>query len=100
MIINEVLKKQFDLPVDFGALVVAEPSISMGIKQAVIPGSPAHRAGLKEADIILEANDKKICPELSVTDVLQECKIGQRVPLKVLRKGKHRTLHITLAEKK
>ncbi len=100
MMIDKMLKQQFGLPVDTGALVVAEPSVTIGIKQAIVPGSPAHKAGLKEADIILEANNKKIDSKLSVTDVLQDCKIGQKVPLKVLRKGKPRTLHITLAEKK
>ncbi len=100
MMINEMLKKQFGLPVNCGALVVAEPSITIGVKQAIVPGSPAHKAGLKESDIILEANNKKIDSKLSVTDVLQDCKIGQKVPLKVLRKGKHRTLQITLAEKR
>lgn len=98
--ITRELKKQFNLPVDFGALVIAEPEISQGIHQAVVPGSPAAKAGIREADIILEVKNKKVNPELSVNDIVQECKIGQTLPLKILRAGKEKTLKLTLGEKK
>ncbi len=98
--ISKPLQEQFGLPVDCGALVVAEPDILKGVQQAVVPNSPAERAGLKEADIILELNDKRVCPKLSVADILQDCKIGQTVPLKILRRNKKRQMKITLAEKK
>ena len=73
---------------------------SFGKKQAVVPGSPAHKAGLKEADIILEVNNQKLTEEMSVNDIVQECQIGDIVPVNVLRKGKERILKITLGEKK
>lgn len=97
--ITEALKSEFNLPVSIGALVLAEPTPPYGVKQAVVPGSPAHKAGLKEADIILELKNKKISAELSINDVLQECQIGQALPLKILRKGKEKSLKIILGEK-
>ncbi|MBZ9572895.1 trypsin-like peptidase domain-containing protein [Patescibacteria group bacterium] len=98
--VTEDLKEKFNLPVDFGALVISEPEISKGIKQAVVPGSPAARAGIREADIILEIENKKITPDQPLDDALQELKIGQPLFLKVLRNGRPKTLKIILGEKK
>lgn len=97
--ITKELKEKFNLPVNFGVLVISEPEISQGIKQAVVPESPAARAGVKEADIILEIGDKKITLNQTVPDVLQEFKIGQKLPLKILRNGKEKILRLVLGEK-
>ncbi|MCD6500870.1 trypsin-like peptidase domain-containing protein [bacterium] len=98
--ITKELKERFNLPIDFGALVISEPDVSKGIKQAVVPGSPAARAGLKEADIILEIGNKKITADQPLDDALQNFKIGQQLPLKILRHGRQKTLKIILGEKK
>ena len=37
-----------DLPVEYGAIIVG----NKGSHEAVIKGSPAHKAGIKEGDII------------------------------------------------
>lgn len=97
--IDQELKDKFDLPVPYGALVISEPDIN-NTMNAVIPGSPAYKAGVKESDIILEVDSTKITPENTVTDILQKCEIGQRLSLKLLRKGRKRSLKIILAEKK
>jgi len=98
--ITKELKERFNLPIDFGALVISEPDVSRGIKQAVVPGSPAARAGLKEADIILEIGNKKITADQPLDEALQNFKIGQQLPLKILRHGRQKTLKIILGEKK
>jgi S1-C subfamily serine protease len=54
-------------------------------KEAVIPGSPACKAGLKEGDIIIKAEEKKICQENTLEDILQGFKIGEKIELKVIR---------------
>ena len=98
--ITEELKKEFNLPIDFGALVISEPDISRGIETAVVPGSPAARAGIREADIILEIGNKKITLEEPLEDTLQKFKIGQILFLKIFRHGRERTLKLILGEKK
>ena len=98
--ITEELKKEFNLPIDFGALVISEPDISRGIRTAVVPGSPAARAGIREADIILEIGNKKITAEEPLDDALQKFKIGQPLFLKILRHGRQKTLKLILGEKK
>lgn len=98
--VTEELKNDFNLPVNQGALIIAEPDFSRGIRQAVIPGSPAAKAGLKEADIIFEIEKQKVTPEKSVADILQECEIGKKITFKILRKGKEKLVNIILAERK
>jgi serine protease Do len=58
------------------------------------------KAGLKEYDIILEANGGKITEENALSDILQKCKIGDEISLKVLREGKEIKAKVILEEKK
>ncbi|MDD5738734.1 MAG: trypsin-like peptidase domain-containing protein [Candidatus Pacebacteria bacterium] len=97
--INKQLKNQFDLPVDFGALVISEPELPLGKSKAVIAGSPAERAGLKESDIIVEISGQKITPEISVNDILGDFRVGQKLICKILRGGKEKIISIILDEK-
>lgn len=84
------------LSVDYGALVVRE---TLG-ESAVIKGSAAERAGLKEFDIILQAKGEKITTKNPLSAILQKCKINEKIELKVLRDKKEITLKVKLEEKK
>ncbi len=97
--INKQLKDRYDLPVDFGALVISEPELPLGKSRAVISGGPAEKAGFKEADIIIEISGQKITPEVSVNDLLADFTVGQKLVCKILRKGKEKTINIILDEK-
>jgi len=94
--IDKELKDKFDLPTASGALVISEPDI----KNAVIPGSPAYKAGIKESDIILQVGENKVTSENTITDILQKFEIGEKLSIKLLRKGRKKFLKIILAEKK
>ena len=97
--INKQLKEQFDLPIDFGALVISEPELPLGKSRAVISGSPAERAGFKESDIIVEISGQRITPEVSVNDLLADFTVGQKLICKILRHGKEKIINIILDEK-
>ncbi len=84
------------LPVNHGALIIRE---TLG-EPAVIKGSAADKAGLKEFDIILEANDKKITVKNPLSGILQNCKIGEEIKLKILRNKKEILAKVKLKEKK
>ncbi|PIR89860.1 hypothetical protein COS93_00275 [bacterium (Candidatus Gribaldobacteria) CG07_land_8_20_14_0_80_33_18] len=99
ILLNKILKEKYNLPASFGALVVSEPNLSLKTAEAVIPGSPADRAGLMENDVILEMEQEKITPENTLSDILQNFKVGQEIPLKILREGKEKLLKIILTEK-
>ncbi|UMX47802.1 MAG: trypsin-like peptidase domain-containing protein [Candidatus Nealsonbacteria bacterium DGGOD1a] len=96
VILNAEITQANKLPVDYGALIVRE---TFG-EPAVIPGSAADLAGLKEYDIILEFGGQKISNERLLTDILQDCKIGDEIPIAVMRDGKIIKLGIRLLEKK
>ena len=97
--INPELKRQLGLPVHYGVLVMAEPNLQHGRKEAVAPNSPAAKAGLKKADIILEIRGQKITTEQTINDILETCLINQEIPLKILRNGQEKILKIILTEK-
>ena len=96
IILNQEIAKANKLPVDYGALIVRE---SLG-ESALVKGSAADKAGLKEYDIILESSGEKITQENPLADLLQKFKIGDEISLKVLREGKEINLKVKLEEKK
>src|SRR3990167_1312458 len=79
--LDKKLQKQYSLPVDYGALVVRDHRPD---SVAIVPNSPAARAGIKENDIILELDGEKISDELQ--DMLQKFSAQSEVELTVLRK--------------
>lgn len=79
LLVNEEIQKKFNLPVNYGAFVYREG------KSAVIPGSPAERAGIKDGDIILEMDNEKITLQNSLSQIILRKSVGQRVNLKIYR---------------
>lgn len=96
VIINKQIAEKNKLSVDYGALIVRE---NLG-ESAIVKGSAADKAGLKEFDIILEAQNKKITNDNPLSSILQKCQIGETIELKVLRNKKKIVLKSTLEEKK
>lgn len=88
--------KKLGLSVDYGALVMKEHAFD----KAVVPGSPAEKAGIKEKDVILEWNGEKITPQKNIQDCLAEAEVGDKVELVVLRNGKRIKKNARLAERK
>ena len=84
------------LGVDYGAMVVGQ----MPHSQAVIPNSPAHKAGLKEKDIVLECDSVKITPEWTIQDILEEKEVGDIMKMKVMRGKKTFAVEVKLTERK
>ena len=84
------------LSVEYGALVVRES----GNDAAVIPASPAAAAGIREKDIVLAMNGKKLDADHPIQDILEDLEVGGRVVFTVLRNGKQFTTEATLTERK
>ena len=97
VLLDKDAQERFKLSVDQGALVISEKS---GGNEAVVSGSGAHRAGIKDGDIILEVKQTKICTKTPLEDILQKCKIGEELDVKVLRDGKEIMFKIPLDERK
>ena len=88
-------KFNIHLPVDYGALIIKEPG-----SPAVVPDSPAAKAGLIDHDIILEFNKTKITEKVPLQELINKCKPGDLIEIKVLRGDKIGTTTIKLAERK
>ena len=95
--ISKKLQQEFNLPVNCGALVISE-EIPEG--EAVVPGGPAEKAGIKEADIVLEVQKRKVTLKNPLQDILQEFKVGDKIELKILRNKAEILLKAILADKK
>jgi hypothetical protein len=66
----------------------------------VKPGSPAAKAGLKAGDVLILFGDKPIKNLYDFTDALRRSKIGDVVPVTVLRDGKEWKVDVTLEQRK
>lgn len=63
---------------------------------AVIKGSPADKAGLRERDIITKVNDTALTEDKSLASVLAQFKPGDKLSLTVLRDGKEQRAEVVL----
>ena len=85
--VTPVLAKEFKLKDAEGALI-----------GEVTPKSPAEKAGLKDGDVLLEFNGKKVTDSRHLKLEVARAKPGETVPVKVLRDGATKTMEVTVKE--
>ncbi len=83
--IDDTIKKANNLKYDYGVLV--QRSGQPG-EVAVIPGSPANKAGIVENDIILEIDGEKITDKNTLSSIVRSKKIGVSMSIKINHEGK------------
>ena len=103
IMLNKAIQKEFAmrlnvrLPVSQGALIIREPGVG---DSAVVPSSPAAKAGLIENDIILEFDKVKIDDKHPLQELIHKHKPGDIIKIKVLRGDKVGTTEVKLKERK
>jgi len=105
VIINKAIADANKLSVDYGAIIVRGQNRT---DLAVIPGSPADKAGLVENDIILEINPsggsgqagQKITEENLLANLVVKFKPGDEITLRVMHQGKEKIVKVKLEEMK
>jgi serine protease Do len=83
------------LPVDYGVLIVR--GANQG-ELAVVPGSPADKAGLVENDIIVAVNGQRVDQDHSLVTRLSSFVPGDTITLKVYHQGKPKDVQVKLEE--
>ncbi len=95
MLLSKAIADQEKLARDHGALLIEGDTPT---DFAVMPGSPADKAGLKEGDIILEIDGMEINENNSLPNILKNYKPGDRITAKVYSGGNEKNVSITLGE--
>ena len=97
VLINQEMQKANNLEFDYGAMVLRGEKLS---DLAVVPGSPADKAGIVEGDIILEINGTKIDDSNNIADMIAKSNVGDEIDLKIQHKGAIKDKKIILEERK
>lgn len=95
--ITKDIQTRNNLSYDYGALILRGQQIT---DFAVVPGSPADKAGIVENDIILELNNTKIDTEHQLSDLIAKYSVGDTVTIKIWHKGEEKTVQVKLEERK
>lgn len=93
--IDTSVKEERELSVDYGILVATGSDGGT----AVMEGSPAENAGIKEGDIILEFNGQKINMSNTLGRLIADKRVGDTITLKVLRGEEETEMSVTLDER-
>ncbi len=96
LILTPALAKENNLPVDYGALIIRGQRTT---DFAVIPGSPADKAGLVENDIVLEIDGTAIDERHPLASLIAEKNVGDTITLKVWHKGETKSVTVRLEER-
>lgn len=97
VMLNKILQGRYSLPVDYGALIIKD---HVPGTQAVVVNSPAHKAGIKENDIVLEINGDRLTEKHELADVVQELRVGDECEMTVMRGEKTMKVKTRLEERK
>ena len=93
ILITAILQENNSLPVDYGALITKRDELG---EVAIVPGSAADKAGLKENDIILEFDGQKINIDNSLAKLIQRKEPNDSITLKVLRDDEEIIISVVL----
>ncbi|MCA9365885.1 trypsin-like peptidase domain-containing protein [Candidatus Kaiserbacteria bacterium] len=93
MQITKEIADKNNLDIDYGVLIVrGEERTDL----AVIPGSPADKAGLEENDIILEVDGTKLDGTKSLSALLRTFNVGDKIKLKLMHDGEEKDVIVEL----
>lgn len=96
-VLDEAAQKENSLPFSYGAIVLRGTKPT---EFAVIPGSPADKAGIVENDIILEIDGTRIDTDHPLGSIISKYRPGDEITLKLWHKGEDKDVKVKLEERK
>ena len=90
--INSQIRKKYNLDVSKGALVKSRKG------NAIVNGSPAQKAGLKDGDIITKIDGVEVSKNSSVSSLIGEKSVSDTVEISYIRDGRETSTRATLEE--
>ncbi len=97
LMLNESIAQSNQLELDHGALIVRGENRA---ELAIVPGSPADKANLRENDIILEINNQVLDDENNLAKIVAQYKPQDILELKVWSQGEEKLVKVTLEQYK
>lgn len=97
VLVTKAMADQNKFPTDEGALISKDTE---GNDPAVVAGSPADKAGLKENDIIAAINGDKITADHPLVNILAKYRPGDKITVTIYRGGEKQDVSVTLEERK
>lgn len=91
--LTKEIANEINVKYDHGVLVLRGDQLT---DFAVMPGSPADKAGIMENDIILEVDGDKITEEMTLAKLITDYSVGDEILLKVWHKGEEKDVPVTL----
>ena len=91
--VDEDLAPSLGLPKDTGEIV-----------RTIVADGPAARAGIAQGDVIVKVNGQPVTPDQTVSYLVANSPVGQKVPIEVIRNAgspsaKHGTVYVTLQDR-
>jgi len=91
--LTDSIAEDYDLETNRGAYVFSESDLP-----AVLDDSPAQKAGLESGDIIVKVSGESVNESSSLVFLIGKSKVGDSIPLTILRNGEEIILDVVLEE--
>jgi serine protease Do len=69
------------------------------IVRSLVPGGPGALAGLQQGDVIVKVNGQQVTPDQTVSYLIANSPVGQKVPLEIIRGGRRATVMVPVAQR-
>ena len=86
--LDENIAASLGLPKEMGELV-----------RSVQPNDPAARAGIQQGDVIVRVAGQNVTPDQTVSYLIANTQVGTRVPVEIIRDGRHQSLVVVPAQR-
>lgn len=91
--LNKEIAQKNNLGVEQGTYLVGDETTP-----AILPDSPAAKAGLKQGDIITKVDGDEINKDQTLSELIGKHKVGDSLKLTIVREAKEQAISVTLSE--